>query len=64
MFGEKHRHGFSFIPSLEYRKRNLWVEGLDVMANVNYNHNITHNIDTASYKYNWLGHRKYTGVPG
>ena len=39
-------------------------EGLDVMANVNYNHNITHNIDTASYKYNWLGQRKYTGVPG
>ena len=64
VFGEKHRHGFSFIPSLEYRKRNLWVEGLDVMANVNYNHNITHNIDTASYKYNWLGQRKYTGVPG
>ena len=64
VFGEKHRHGFSFIPSLEYRKRNLWVEGLDVMANVNYNHNITHNIDTASYKYNWLGQQKYTGVPG
>ena len=34
------------------------------MANVNYNHNITHNIDTASYKYNWLGQRKYTGTPG
>ena len=64
VFGQKHRHGYSFVPSLEYRKRNLFTKGLDVTATVNYNHNITHNIDTASYKYNWLGQRKYTGSPG
>ena len=64
VFGQKHRHGHSFIPSLEYRKRDLFARGLDVTATVNYNHNITHNIDTASYKYNWLGDRKYTGSPG
>ena len=64
VFGQKHRHGHSFIPSLEYRKHDLFARGLDVTATVNYNHNITHNIDTASYKYNWLGDRKYTGSPG
>ena len=64
VFGQKHRHGHSFVPSLEYRKRDLFTRGLDVTATVNYNHNITHNIDTASYKYNWLGQRKYTGSPG
>ncbi len=58
VFGEKHRKGHSFVPSLEYTKRNLLTKGLDVTATVNYNHNLTQNIDTASYKYNWLGERK------
>lgn len=64
VFGQKHRKGYSFVPSVKYRKRNLLIEGLDVSATANYNHNITHNIDTASYKYNWLGDKKYTGTPG
>lgn len=64
VFGQKHRKGHSFMPSLEYSKRDLLVKGLDVVLTANYNHNITHNIDTASYKYNWLGQRKYTGTPG
>ena len=64
VFGQKHRKGYSFVPSVEYRKRNLLIEGLDVSATANYNHNITHNIDTAAYKYNWLGDKKYTGIPG
>ena len=64
VFGQKHRKGHSFMPSLEYSKRDLLVKGLDVVLTANYNHNITHNIDTASCKYNWLGQRKYTGTPG
>lgn len=57
VFGEKHRHGFSFVPSLEYRKRNVFVRGLDVTVTANYNHNLTTNVDTAKYKYNWYGDR-------
>lgn len=64
VFGQKHRKGHSLVPSLEYSKRDLFTKGLDVVLTANYNHNITHNIDTASYKYNWLGERKYTGTPG
>lgn len=64
VFGEKHRKGHSFVPSLEYSKRNLFTKGLDVMLTANYNHNITNNIDTATYKYNWLGERKFTGSHG
>ena len=64
VFGEKHRRGHSFVPSLEYSKRDLFVKGLDIRLNANYNHNITMNIDTSSYKYNWLGERKYTGSRG
>ena len=64
VFGQKHRKGHSFVPSIEYSKRNLLTEGLDVMLNANYNHNTTMNIDTSSFKYNWLGDRKYTGSRG
>ena len=64
VFGEKHRRGHSFVPSLEYSKRDLLTKGLDVTLSANYNHNITMNIDTSSYKYNWLGDRKYTGSRG
>ena len=40
------------MPSLEYSKRDLLTKGLDVTFSANYNHNITMNIDTSSYKYN------------
>lgn len=55
VFGEKHRKGYSLVPSLEYRKRNLFVKDLDLTFTTNYNHNLTHNIDTASRAYNWEG---------
>ncbi len=64
VFGQKHRKGHSFVPSLEYSKRDLIVKGLDVVLTANYNHNLTQNIDTAAYKYNWLGDYKYTGQRG
>ena len=64
VFGQKHRKGHSMVPSVEYSKRDLFVKGLDVVMTANYNHNLTQNIDTASYKYNWLGERKYTGTHG
>lgn len=57
VFGGKHRHGYSLVPSLEYHKKNLFVKGLDVVATANYNHNLTANVDTAMWKYNWYGDR-------
>lgn len=55
VYGDKLRRGHSLMPSVEYHKHNLLVEGLDITLTANYNHNITYNIDTAQYKYNWLG---------
>ena len=52
------------MPSLEYSKRGLFIKGLDVALTANYNKNATTNIDTASYKYNWLGDRKLMNSPG
>lgn len=59
VFGSKHRKGYSVMPSLEYRKRNFLTRGLDLSLTANYNHNITQNIDTAAYRFNWLGEKKY-----
>lgn len=42
VFGQKHRHGYTLMPSLEYRKRNLLTPGLDVQLAANYNYNLTH----------------------
>lgn len=34
VYGAKHRHGHTLMTSLEYSKRNLLTEGLDVALNV------------------------------
>ncbi|MGM9738232.1 MAG: TonB-dependent receptor [Candidatus Cryptobacteroides sp.] len=59
VFGQKHRRGRSFMPSLEYRIKNLFTEGLDLSVTANYNRNNTRNIDTSAFRYNWLGEKKY-----
>lgn len=64
VFGEKHRHGHSLMPSLEYSKRNLLTKGLNVVLTANYNRNATTNVDTARYQYNWLGERQELNSPG
>lgn len=64
VYGQKHRKGHSLMPSLEYGKRNLFTKGLDVVLTANYNNNLTTNVDTATYKYNWLGDKKLMNSPG
>ncbi len=58
VFGGKYRNEHSLMPSLEYKKNNLLTNGLDVILNVNYNNNNTHNVDTATYEYNWRGEKR------
>lgn len=57
VFGQKKRRSVTIMPSLEYSKRNLFVEGLDVALTSNYNAGYNQNIDTSRYKYNWAGER-------
>lgn len=64
VYGEKHRKGYSLMPSLEYSKRNMFVKGLDVALTANYNKNRATNVDTASCKYNWYGDTKQLNSPG
>ena len=64
VFGEKHRKGHLLMPSLEYRKCDLFVKNLDITLTANYNRNITHNVDTTSLAYNWEGKYYDKGTKG
>lgn len=64
VFGGKYRKGYSLMPSLDYRKRDLLIKGLDLSMTVNYNKNITQNVDTSSYEYNWRGDMRPMRLPG
>ncbi|MDL2244878.1 TonB-dependent receptor [Parabacteroides sp. OttesenSCG-928-J18] len=61
VFGQRRRKAKSFMPSLEYRKRNLFTKGLNASLTANYNYSQTHLLDTATYKYNWRGESVYNG---
>ena len=64
VFGGKYRKGYSIMPSLDYRKRDFFVRGLDVVLTANYNKNMTNNVDTSSYEYNWRGELRPLRMPG
>ena len=64
VFGGKYRNGHSLMPSVEYRKRDLLTKGLDIVVTANYNKNITNNVDTSSYEYNWRGEMRPLRSPG
>lgn len=64
VYGQKHRKGHSLMPSLEYGKRNLFTQGLDMVLTANYNKNLTTNVDTSSYEYNWRGEKQLLNSPG
>lgn len=64
VFGGKYRKGYSIMPSLDYRKRDFFVRGLDVVLTANYNKDMTNNVDTSSYEYNWRGEMRPLRMPG
>ncbi|MCD7970658.1 MAG: TonB-dependent receptor plug domain-containing protein [Alistipes sp.] len=64
VFGERYREGHSLMPSMEYIKRDLLTEGLNIRVTANYNRNQTDNVDTSEYEYNWFGERKKRSSPG
>ena len=64
VYGEKHRRSHALQPSLEYVKHNLFTRGLDLTVTGSYNRDVTTNVDTASYKYNWRGEKALLNSPG
>lgn len=64
VYGAKHRHGQAINSTIEYSKRDIFTQGLDIMANGAYTMNTTVNVDTSSVKYNWLGQTATLNSPG
>jgi len=62
VFGAWHRKGNMVMPTLKYQKKNLFVEGLDLTINGNFNFGSEQNIDTAFRRYDWFGnYKQYEG---
>ncbi|MDR0698868.1 MAG: TonB-dependent receptor plug domain-containing protein, partial [Tannerella sp.] len=59
VYGQKHNKTQTVMPSIQYIKRDLFIKGLDLTLTANLNKNISHNIDTARYEYNWRGESRY-----
>lgn len=55
VFGKRHQHSETIMPSLEYAKKNLFTHGLNLRLTANYNLGYIQNIDTASCSYQWSG---------
>lgn len=55
VYGKVRSHGYSLIPSLRYKKTNLFTPGLDFTLYATYSMVNTDNVDTAQVKYNWRG---------
>lgn len=55
VFGAMSRNSQSFIPSVKYRKRDLFTKGLDLGLSSMYNRSRSQAVDTTARVYNWLG---------
>ncbi|WP_439489105.1 TonB-dependent receptor [Algoriphagus sp.] len=64
VFGQWHRKGTILMPTFKYQKKDLFVQGLDVNVNANYNFGSEQNIDTVNRRYNWFRQYREYEVPG
>lgn len=55
VFGQVHSRGNFFMPSLKYKKKDLFLNGLDVSVFASYAKDRTTSVDTSAAKYNWDG---------
>lgn len=55
VYGDKEREGYSITPTLNYSKRDLIIDGLDVTLTANFSSGYTHNYSPGGYSYNWYG---------
>jgi outer membrane receptor protein involved in Fe transport len=64
VYGGRARRAQSFIPALNYAKRNLLVENLHLRVTANYSVAHNNHTDTLARQYNWRGEYRTKGVKG
>lgn len=55
VYGGRQKKGDIIMPSVRYAKKDLFVKGLDINLNGNFNFGTEQSIDTLYRQYNWLG---------
>ncbi|MDR2291938.1 MAG: TonB-dependent receptor plug domain-containing protein [Prevotellaceae bacterium] len=63
-YGGRERKAKSIIPTLNYEKRNLFVQNLNLSITANYNNVKNNNLDTVAGRYNWKGEFEPKGSKG
>jgi outer membrane cobalamin receptor len=64
VFGGRERRAKSLIPSLNYEKKDLFVENLRFSMTANYNRVRNNNTDSLARQYNWKGEYRVKGSKG
>ncbi|MCW3465309.1 TonB-dependent receptor [Chitinophaga nivalis] len=59
VYGARWRSGNLLQPSLQYSKKDLFVKGLEVRVNANFNLGEERAVDTANKRYSWDGSFEY-----
>jgi outer membrane cobalamin receptor len=64
VYGGRERKARSIIPALNYEKRNLFVENLNLRVSAHYSNARNNNIDTLARQYNWKGEYRTKSFKG
>ncbi|MDR0421091.1 MAG: TonB-dependent receptor plug domain-containing protein [Prevotellaceae bacterium] len=64
VYGGRERKAKSIIPTLNYEKKNLFVQNLNFALTANYNKVRSNNLDTLARRYNWKGEYEPKGTKG
>ena len=64
VYGDRHTKGTTLMPSLIYKKKDLFIKGLDVKLNATINLGKERIIDTLNRRYNWFGDFKESETDG
>ncbi|MEM9649079.1 MAG: TonB-dependent receptor [Bacteroidota bacterium] len=63
-FGEKYQTSTIVMPSILYKKKDLFLNSLDFSVAANYNFGKGNNYDLSDREYNWLGESEESNSPG
>ncbi|UKK48900.1 TonB-dependent receptor plug domain-containing protein [Prevotella sp. E9-3] len=64
VYGDVKQHSYSLIPSLRYKKTDLFTPGMDLSLFATYNMVNDYNTDTAQVRYNWSGEQAVSNSRG
>lgn len=62
VYGSRYQKGSTLMPTLKYKKKDLFIKGLELNTYASYNFGYAQTVDTASRLYDWYGNYKENGI--